>query len=148
MVVQAPPEIAQDRKPDDPPDSAVQTLRGEMLYFRDQGQALLDAIIEEFKKITPQRQDLIAQLVKYKMEAKKMSIDCAAKLAPYEAPRLESIEVKQKTITKFVIEAPSAIKDTNEWLQNAKKELGYLNKIKQDVIDIEDIPHARPVRPI
>lgn len=137
-VVQTAPEA--DQKAEDLPDSAVQTLRGEMLYFRDQAAVLLDTIIEECKN--QKRMDLVSQMVKFKMEAKKMAVDCAAKLAPYEAPRLESVEIKQKTVTKYVIEAPTAMKDPNLWLDNAKKELGYLNKIKQNAVDIEVVPNG------
>ena|SRR6185436_12880668 len=145
QVEQQAPEA--DTKAQDHPDSAVQTLRQEMIYFRDQAAVLLDTIIAELKK-EPVRHDLIAQMVKYKMESKKMAVDCAAKLAPYEAPRLESVEIKQKTVTKYVIEAPSIMKDPNQWLDNAKRELGYLNKIKQKAVDIEVVPDASPDRSV
>ena len=71
-------------------------------------------------------------MYKHMAEAKKLAIDCASKLAPYESPRLEAIEVKQKTVTKFVIESPTAIKDQSQWLSNTQRELKLIKKLKRD----------------
>ncbi len=98
-------------------------------------------MIAELKK-QGGRADLAAVMYKHMAEAKKMAIDCASKLAPYESPRLEAIEVKQKTVTKFVIESPTAIKDQSQWLSNTQRELKLIKKLKRDAQDIEVISDA------
>ena len=123
------------------PDSAVSTLRREMLFYRDQAQTLCEKISDLLKEQNS-RGDLVAMMYKYANEAKKMAIDCAAKLAPYESPKLESIELKESSVVRFVIETPSLATDPNAWLENSKAELKLLNKIRQEAQEIESIPNG------
>lgn len=123
---------------DTDPNSAVAVLRTQMLFYRDQAETLCEKIIESLKANNA-RGDLVAMMYKYANEAKKMAIDCANKLAPYESPKLQAIEVKNTTITKFVIEAPTLATDQDSWLTNVRAEQKMISKIKNNVEDIEII---------
>lgn len=115
---------------DDDPNSAVAVLRTQMLFYRDQAETLCEKIIETLKANNA-RGDLVAMMYKYANEAKKMAIDCANKLAPYESPKLQAIEVKNTTITKFVIEAPTLETNQDKWLTNVMNEQKMLTNIKR-----------------
>jgi hypothetical protein len=138
--------LQSDTEPEEPdhPDSAVATLRGEMLYYRDQAENVCEKIME-LLKTQGSRADMIAMMYKYMNEAKKMAVDVAAKLAPYESPRLEAVEVTQKKITKFVIEAPTLESNPDTWLANAKAEQKLLNKIRQESIDAVVIDNEKSI---
>lgn len=132
---------SEDKLEDDKPDSAVAVLRYKMLFYRDQAETICEKIMEGLKD-GKARADLMAMMYKYMNEANKICIDCAAKLAPYEAPRLEAVEVTQKQITKFVIEAPTLSSSPEEWLINTRKELKLITELKNNsnIIEGEIIP--------
>lgn len=44
-------------------------------------------------------------------------IDCAAKLAPYQTPKLQTVEVNKKIEHRFVIRAPLQSPNTANWLK-------------------------------
>ena len=48
-----------------------------------------------------------------------LAIECATKLAPYHAPKLESIEIKKKVTHRFVIKAPMIAVTAEQWLKDA-----------------------------
>ncbi len=121
------------------PNSAVAVLRHEMIFYRDQAATLCEKIMELLKEQNS-RGDLIAMMYKYANEAKKMTIDCANKLAPYESPKLQAIEVKETRVTKFVIEAPTLATNPASWLENVKSEKKLLSDLKRNADDIEIIP--------
>lgn len=121
-----------DEQPRAPTDNAaVTTLRDQMIFYRDQAEELCFRIMEALKS-SGARPDLMAVMYKHMTEARKTAIDCAAKLAPYESPRLESIEVNKKTVIQHVIKAPTAISNTDDWLENAKTELKLLSHARQE----------------
>ncbi len=115
---------------------SLAALRKQLVFYDTKAEEICLMIMEEIKK-QGGRTDLMTVMYKHMTEARKMAIDTASKLAPYENPRLESIEVNKRTVTKFVIEAPSAIKNTDEWLDNAKKELNLLEKARREASTIE-----------
>lgn len=126
---------------DTDPDSAIAVLRQQMLFYRDQAEEICEKIIEALKK-NNSRGDLVAMMYKHLSDASKMTIDCAAKLAPYQSPRLESVEVKKTVTNRYVIQAPTAFNDQDLWLQNSKKELKLLEQAKREAQDIEVIENG------
>lgn len=126
---------------DDPvdQDSAVAVLKQQMIWHRDQSAEICQKIIDKLKENNA-RGDLIAMMYKYMSEANKIVIDCAAKLAPYESPRLESIEVKKTITNRFVIQAPRAFDNNDTWLANTKKELLQIEQIKNEAEDATVLP--------
>ena len=61
-------------------------------------------------------------------------IECAKYLAPYQSPRLESIEHKGEIEHKYVIQAPKAIRDTSDWLESTK----LIDRNNATVVEIEN----------
>lgn len=131
----------EEAKESDPPDSAVATLRAEMLFYRDQAAVLCDKIMELLKSQNANGTTM-AMMYKYATESKKMAIDCAAKLAPYESARLQAVEVTEKKIIKFVIESPSRIDNPDAWLENTKKEMKLIHQMKNNAEEAEVIPNG------
>ena len=117
-------------------DSAVQTLQSEMVFYRDQAAELIERIIEMLKSQGANGL-AIAMMYKHMAEAKKMAVDTAAKLAPYQSPRLQSIEVTKQTTHKYVIESPKRIDSEQDWIENTRRELKLIDKIKANVEDAE-----------
>lgn len=67
------------------------------------------------------RGDLMAQMIKHMQKANDICIECAAKLAPYQSARLQSMEVKKNVTHRFVIQAPKPAETSASWLAEADK---------------------------
>jgi len=126
-------------------DSAVQTLQSEMVFYRDHAALLIEKIIESLKSQGANGL-AIAMMYKHAADAKKMCVDTAAKLAPYQSPRLQSIEVTKQTTHKYVIEAPKRIDSEQDWIANTRRELKLIDNIKRSVEDAE-VVSTHPVAP-
>lgn len=87
---------------------------------------------EDVKKGAPIRGDLMAQMLKHMQKANEVCIECAAKLAPYQSPRLQSMEVNKKVTHRFVIQAPQQIEDSNAWLEQINKPLKLIETTPQE----------------
>lgn len=95
----------------------------EQLYFyRNEANKLGMKIAEILKNEPKARGDLLFNLYKIMMDNRKLLIDVATKLAPYEHPKLESIEVKSQVEHRYVIRAPNQIKTTGDWLKSVGRE--------------------------
>ena len=92
-----------------------------MVFYEDKGLQLLSSIRKELKEHSIARGDLVVTMTKNLLHCKDMAIECAHKLAPYQAPKLQSIEVKKKITHKFVIQGPSVVKDANIWLKQVEQ---------------------------
>ena len=101
--------------------SAVDVLHDTMVFYEDKGLQLLLAIKKEIKENSSSRGDLLVTMTKQLLHCKDMSIECAHKLAPYQAPKMQSIEIKKKITHKFVIQGPNTIKDANTWLKQVEQ---------------------------
>ena len=101
--------------------SAIEVLHDQMVFYEDKGLTLLLAIKREIKENSSSRGDLLVSMTKNLLHCKDMAIECAHKLAPYQAPKLQSIEVKKKITHKFVIQGPDTIKDSNIWLKQVEE---------------------------
>lgn len=99
--------------------SSVEIMREIMVFNHVKAKNIILDILMELKKEN-RRGDLIAMMYKKYTEVNTLVIDCAAKLAPYEKPRLQSIEVKSEVEHKFVLRAPTQLNSTGEWLSMVK----------------------------
>ena len=104
-----------------------------MLFYRDQAEVICEKLMTLLKE-QGSNATTMAMMYKYYHEANKMCVDIAAKLAPYESPRLEAVEVTQKRITKFVIEAPTLSSSPEQWLENTRRELKMISEIKNNQV--------------
>ena len=89
-------------------------------------------------------------------KTREQMIDVASKLAPYLHPKLESIDVNQKTEHRFVIVAPPMVKDTRDFysligktekapIEATQKIVEFNKKPEPEVLDIDyDDPDNDP----
>jgi hypothetical protein len=79
-----------------------------------QQKEICSAFIDGIKKINP-KDPALKFWYKELTECQNRAIDCAHKLAPYEHPKLESMEVKQTIEHRMVMRAPQKILDVDQW---------------------------------
>ena len=97
---------------------AVDVLREVMRFRHEQAKDVLSGIIVLLKQDPLPRGDLLANMFKEYARCADIAIDCAAKLAPYESPKLQSMEVKAETVHRFVVRTPAPALTTEEWMKN------------------------------
>lgn len=93
---------------------AVDVLHRKMHVYDKEAKEILTYLISEMKaqnKNSPALKSLYQMMSK----ADEVAIECAAKLAPYQTAKLESIEVKSKIQHSFVIRAPQRIANLEDW---------------------------------
>lgn len=100
---------------------AVMVLEAQMMFYHEKAEGLIAEIVDTLKTLRA-RPEVIVTMYKEFQKCADHARDCAAKLAPYQSPRLESIENKSKVTHKFVIRAPDRVKDSKEWLEHAKND--------------------------
>jgi hypothetical protein len=64
----------------------------------------------------------IASMYKEQSRIQDKILDFASKLAPYEAPRLESIDTKEVVEYQFVVFGKHRAQSFEEWLENCKSD--------------------------
>jgi hypothetical protein len=103
-----------------------------MNFHRTKGVVIAKKIVDLIKK-----QDgdiaLMTSLYKSMVDANKMVVDAASKLAPFIHPRLSSVDVKSEAKHVYVIEAPQAYSDPTSWLSLAKQQKEALDLAKHQV---------------
>ena len=98
-------------------------LRDIMHFYDKQAKDIItDIILRLSEHSTKGTASELALMYKKFTECTDIAIRCAEKLAPYEHPKLESIEVKKELTHRFVLRAPTPIIDVNEWLSKAQEE--------------------------
>ena len=90
-------------------------LRQKMEFYNGEAERIIIAIIKALKKEN-KRGDLLHSMYKELARCNDIAIDCAAKLAPFEFPKLQSQEVKQKVEHTFVVRVPAVMHSPEEWL--------------------------------
>lgn len=116
--------VAADQHKDLFKRTAVEVLYDKMIFYDQRARILYAEIIKVLKKDKDTlRGDLIAQMIKHMQRANDIAIDCAAKLAPYQTARLQSVEIDKKITHRFVIQAPQQSNNTQAWLDAANKQL-------------------------
>lgn len=98
-------------------------LYEELIFYRDKANLLGNEIARILKEGNKSQGDLLYKLYKLMLDNKSMLIEIAAKLAPYEHAKLESVEVKATVEHRFVIRVPEKAKDTKAWLENCGQEV-------------------------
>lgn len=96
---------------------AIDVLYENMIFYDEKGKKLFIDIREWLAKNDDKRGDLLAKMAKLMSECKTIAIECASKLAPYQSPKLESIEVNKKVTHRYVIQAPQQYNNSDQWLK-------------------------------
>ena len=102
---------------------AIQVLYEKMDYYDNKAKRLIVEALKLVQAASPPKAELAALLIKKFRECDDIVIECAKYLAPYQSPRLESIEHKGEIEHKYVIQAPRAIKNTSDWLASTSTKL-------------------------
>jgi len=118
---------------------ATDVLYQKMHSYNTEAKKILTYLIEQVKEQNKNSPALKA-LYQLMDKADSIVIDCAHKLAPYQTPKLESIEVRNKIEHKFVLRAPKAVHNLEEWskLTGAEK----LNSEQVNTLQKEITPPA------
>lgn len=95
---------------------ATEVLYDKMMFYHNKADQIAKFIISVIESGKIARGDLLAQIHKDMHRFNDIAIECASKLAPYQSPKLESVEVKQKITHRFVVAAPKPIANTQNWL--------------------------------
>lgn len=114
---------------------AIDILYEKMMFYNDKAYIIANGLIKVIQEGEKARGDLLVSLSKDLHRFNDIVIDCATKLAPYQAPKLGALEVRNNTTVRFVVAAPPLEANTNKWLDKVVKEQKLL--IKPDAIDAE-----------
>lgn len=99
-----------------------EVLYDEMIFYHQKAVPMGNEIARIIKEGGKARGDLLFELFKIMCENKKMAVEVASKLAPYEHAKLQSLEVKSTSEHRFVIRAPERLESSEVWLKSAGKE--------------------------
>lgn len=113
---------------------ATEILYDKMIFYHEKADEIAKVLIEMIEKGKTARGDLVVQIHKDMHRFNDIAIECASKLAPYQTPKLESVEVKQKITHKFVVKAPMVAQTTQEWLKQIQQPLLPLHTTDKNTI--------------
>jgi hypothetical protein len=118
------------------PLRATDVLYEKMHTYNKEAKLCLQEII---KMISAQNKNAPALRELYLLMAKAddIVIDCAHKLAPYQDARLQAIEVKTKVEHRFVLRAPTPVKNVQEWINQTGAEKLLLEDKMGNKIEVE-----------
>lgn len=96
---------------------AVDLLYQKMMFYSDKAKFILEAIIKDMD--CDEKADAKTRIKAFALlkEADQIAIDCAVKLAPFQSPKLESVEVNNKIEHRYVMRAPAQFKSTEDWMK-------------------------------
>ena len=113
---------------------ATDILYNKMMFYNNKASVITEALIQIVQSQQQARGDLLIQLHRDLHRFNDIVIDCASKLAPYQSPKKESVEVRNEYVHKFVIAAPKTIVSKDKWLDTVKAEQKL---ITNNVIDAD-----------
>lgn len=100
---------------------ATQVLYDKMLFYDQKGKTLLKKMVDSLESSSDDKKRAELSIYCYKEMRKcdDLAIECATKLAPYQTPKLVSVESKTKAEHRFVIRAPRAPSSKEDWMKGA-----------------------------
>ena len=121
---------------------ATDILYDKMMFYSGKAATITNALVKFIQNNQQARGDLLVQLHKEMHRFNAIAIDCASKLAPYQSPKLETIEVHNKVTRRYVVVAPKSITDVKDWLAIVNRDQKLLAEtkpslIKPDFIDVD-----------
>jgi hypothetical protein len=100
---------------------AKDVLYDKMMFYHTKAETIANGLMNVIKSGVVARADLLVALHKDMHKFNSIVIECASKLAPYQSPKLETVEVRNTNTVRFVVEAPRPINDTKKWLESTKQ---------------------------
>lgn len=106
-----------------------------MLFWDERGEDLLKKLLKFLdtheNKFGISAADKVARVTQALADAKQKAVDAAAKLIPFQAPKLSNIELKSKQIHRFVVQAPTPAPNADAWLSQVNHEAKMLPSAQQ-----------------
>lgn len=118
--------------------NATEVLYEKMHVYNKEAKEILSYLLEQLK-LQNKNSPALKSLYQLMQKADDLVIDCAHKLAPYQSPKLESIEVRNHVEHRFVLRAPKPVANVEDWMK-----LTGAEKLKSDQIN----PIKKPLSPI
>lgn len=113
---------------------ARDVLYDAMINFESKANTIITVMIEMIKSTQKSNYQELKVLYQEFRRCSELACDYATKLAPYQSPKLESIEVKSEVEHRFVLRVPHQMKSVEEW-----SKLTGANKLKiEDITKIEN----------
>jgi hypothetical protein len=103
------------------PLRATDVLYQKMHVYNNEAKTILNTLIDLTKTVN-KNSPALRELYLLMRKADDIVIDCAHKLAPYQSPKLETIEVRNKVEHRFVLRAPKPIASVEEWTKQTGAE--------------------------
>ncbi len=101
---------------------ATDVLYRKMHTYDKEAKGILTFLIERIKAEGVESVAHLKSLYVLMEKCDERAIECASKLAPYQTPKLESIEVKGKIDHRYVLRAPQTMKSVSEWMKHTGAE--------------------------
>lgn len=135
---------------------AIDMLEEAMYFWHDEGIKIIKALNHMLNMEGKGRE--AAQLAMLWKNVDDRWIEIAAKLAPYQSPKLSSIENKNEVVVRHIVRPYAKAKDSKEWLERVREDEQYLPKPKVvqnlfsdhtiDDIEFERVNEEGPEGPI
>jgi hypothetical protein len=87
-----------------------------MVTYDTKAKEILQTLIDYMNKQEKAQWDRIKDLYNKMRTCDDIVIDCAHKLAPYQTPKLESVEVNKKVEHRYVLQVPQPMKTKEDWM--------------------------------
>jgi len=88
-----------------------------MVNFETRAKQCLSVMIETIKNSQKSNYAELKILYQEFRKCQELAADYAHKLAPYQSPKLESIEVKSQVEHRYVMRVPHQMKSNDEWMK-------------------------------
>lgn len=119
-------------------DKPVEVLKFSMMAYHKEHKEILQRLVQELKKesINSPALKAVYQLMD---KCAQNAIDCAAKLAPYIHPKLESMEIKQSIEHRMVMRSPRMVNTIEEWAKLTGAGTMKIEDKRNEIVDIKPI---------
>jgi len=119
-----------------------------MVNFETRAKQCLAVMIDSIKGQQKSNYAELKLLYQEFRKCQELAADYAHKLAPYQSPKLESIEVKSQVEHRYVMRVPHQMKSTDEWTkatgaskvsleEMTKHSKNNMTKVTKDVVEAE-----------
>ena len=98
---------------------AKDVLYAKMVAYDDKVRKVLEVLIHDMKQDERIPAKDRIEAIRYLRECDKIVIDCAHKLAPFQTPKLNAMDLNTKTETRYVVVAPTQSKSKDDWMKSS-----------------------------
>jgi hypothetical protein len=127
-----------DQNQEEPELTPRDVLRHHMIEAHITSVEIRELLIQKLRSDKVATPTEILRIVTKYGDSVERAIETASKLAPYEHPKLEAIEVKSEVEHKYVIQAPGQMASVDEWAKRTGA--AYLNLSDQANVGLTQLP--------